>query len=507
MKEDLEKILKQKLELAKSEEEGAEHLKYQIGQKQEILGKRNLENEAKETQKRALYFEKIIGELKSTDYITEINTFTYILERGEKLKNHGIKYYAPLILHKTKDIVGTCETIPLKFLTKILGDNLENFVNHKIPLKVYKHKSQIIQVDAVPELKSNIEKYDSAIDVQNNFYKIKDLQNIVRPKYVSLNERPKIKEKLQETIEGLNSDLVQMNKKSSELNQTLNKIDDSEIRKLTEQLHVLEKRNPKEIECLENCLNFNNSDILSIEKKEIIAQNGTYKGYALCQNGEVIARWFDDEWFSMIFSSSTVKPMKNEPVRVTIPDFGLIKDLLEVKQGDYIALGLKTKIIGAENIDPLYEKVKNGVEILPYLNKKKGIIRAKGERNELRKTQPPQPRHWGQEHLGNLATGDIIEGEFFATGFTYQAFPVKKYVIVEANEENRATYIFNHKTFDSLRLMPREKLIYEKPEGYVGRILHAGSQDRWKKSLKCYLKNDIPANKQKAYVYSFVVKK
>jgi hypothetical protein len=192
---------------------------------------------------------------------------------------------------------------------------------------------------------------------------------------------------------------------------------------------------------------------------------------------------------------------------VPIPEFEQIKELLEVKPGDYFVLGSKTKILNPESIDPLYEKVKNGIEILPYLNKKKGIIRAKGEMSEFRKTQPPQPRHWGQEYLGGISRGDIIEGEFFATGFTYQAFPVKKYIIVEANEENRATYLFNKAKFDYLRTMSREKLIYEKPEGYIGRILHAGSQNNWKKALKHYLKKSNSPSKQKVSTYSFVVKK
>jgi hypothetical protein len=233
------------------------------------------------------------------------------------------------------------------------------------------------------------------------------------------------------------------------------------------------------------------------------------RGYMLCVNGDTAVRWIDGNWYDIIFSRSKVKPMKGEMTKFDVFDFDFIKNLLEIKEGDYISLESRTKIMESEGLHALFEKVRNGVEIFPYANehnKGKGI-KIKGERSG--KTPLPKPRHWGQEYLGNLTTGDIIEGEFFATGFTYQVFPVNQRMVIEANEENRATYILESEKFDSLRLVSRGKMISEKPEGYVGRVLHKGSRQKWKETLNDYLKRDyLPQTpKKKLYKYSFVVAK
>ena len=138
----------------------------------------------------------------------------------------------------------------------------------------------------------------------------------------------------------------------------------------------------------------------------------------------------------------------------------------------------------------IFGKVERGVEIFPAANRRGYRIPIE---EPIKPREEAQKRHWGQVFLSSLRPLEIIEGQLLGSGVAYRAyvFPENK-VVVECDEEARATYLIRREQFESLRHWPRSRLLAEQPEGFEGRIIHPGETDgdrsAWQSCVEAYVK-------------------
>jgi hypothetical protein len=162
--------------------------------------------------------------------------------------------------------------------------------------------------------------------------------------------------------------------------------------------------------------------------------------------------------------------------------------LLEVSAGDLITNeGVALTGKSYEVSSGIFEHVRNGVKIFPNSDIQSGykILLPRDRQNG---SGGLQPRHWGQEFLQGMNPDRITQGELFGSGLSYLAYHLGGRVIAEANLEAHGTYVFaNEAAFERLRTMPRDRLISERPDGFLGRIVHNGEPHKWEEGVKDYL--------------------
>ncbi len=132
-----------------------------------------------------------------------------------------------------------------------------------------------------------------------------------------------------------------------------------------------------------------------------------------------------------------------------------------------------------------FRQVREGIEILPDSSNPKGIKHyGKG------KSVPREIvfRTWGQNYLNELGPDSVVEGELLGSGGSYKAFYFDDQVVVEFDQEERATFVFDKSYFDSLRHWSRQEVRDSKPKGFNGRICHQEcDQDTWQIRVLEYL--------------------
>jgi hypothetical protein len=79
------------------------------------------------------------------------------------------------------------------------------------------------------------------------------------------------------------------------------------------------------------------------------------------------------------------------------------------------------------------------------------------------------------------------DGNLLGSGGYYIAYYFGDRVVVEFNEENRATYFFDKDYFDKLRVWHRSLILGTQPEGFHGRTIHKGDEDVWKSKVEEYI--------------------
>ena len=132
-----------------------------------------------------------------------------------------------------------------------------------------------------------------------------------------------------------------------------------------------------------------------------------------------------------------------------------------------------------------FEQIMTGVEILPSEDSPDGyrvIQRRDGREN------PDQPRHWGQVHLVQLRPDNIVTGELLGSGGSYKAYVFGDKTVVEFDQENRATYLFDTGYFENLRVWKRSRILSDSPPGFEGRIIHSANKDLWREQVSDFLR-------------------
>ncbi|MBW2978363.1 hypothetical protein KY331_05960 [Candidatus Woesearchaeota archaeon] len=133
----------------------------------------------------------------------------------------------------------------------------------------------------------------------------------------------------------------------------------------------------------------------------------------------------------------------------------------------------------------IFLQVMNGKEILPAPQQAEGYIvkTEKRKKNDL----ADRYRHWGQIFLGQLEPDEVVDGQILGSGGSYKAFVFRKKTVVEFDQEDHATYLFDTDFFNSLRHWNRQRILDQNPAGFQGRIIHEGSRSVWKTSVTDYL--------------------
>jgi hypothetical protein len=154
-------------------------------------------------------------------------------------------------------------------------------------------------------------------------------------------------------------------------------------------------------------------------------------------------------------------------------------DYQELPEGSFFDYnGVALSEGNQEEARKIFSHVLVGDTVLPRSKEKRGYhvqVKNSGKGQDL------EARTWGQEYLKEYEPERTIKGELLGSNSSYLAFTFGNLTVAEFDQEDRATYLFDTRQFDDLRQMNRAKLLREKPEGFLGRVIH----DRnWKDNIR-----------------------
>ncbi|MBT4804561.1 hypothetical protein HON71_00130 [Candidatus Woesearchaeota archaeon] len=162
------------------------------------------------------------------------------------------------------------------------------------------------------------------------------------------------------------------------------------------------------------------------------------------------------------------------------------KERVSFNEGDLITYS-GIPIVGDNAIyaSEIFQKVFTGIKILPRPEEPQGYQeKVENGKNEAEIVY----RHWGQIYLSKLGPEDVNQGEILGSGGSYKAFLFfRNKLVVEFDQEDRATYLFDPESFNELRMANRSKLISENPEGFYGRVIHHENRELWKEQVEDFL--------------------
>jgi hypothetical protein len=147
-------------------------------------------------------------------------------------------------------------------------------------------------------------------------------------------------------------------------------------------------------------------------------------------------------------------------------------------------------------IDDLFVKVVRGIEIFPAPELPMGYRERKSYR--LNDKEEIAFRIWSQEILSSMNPDKVGQGKLIGSGGSYKAFCFGDKVLVEFDQEDRATYVLSKDYFDVLRVKPRLEIIREKPKGFIKRIVHTLDRKKWIKQIKEIIENKKEKKEEKA---------
>jgi hypothetical protein len=184
---------------------------------------------------------------------------------------------------------------------------------------------------------------------------------------------------------------------------------------------------------------------------------------------------------------------QDEPLRFVKKDIeeshlALTQELLGLRKYDVIT-PTGYRLFGAQErkAKEIFWRARNGLEILPAPDEPLGYIqrRPRGVRDN---GEPTAFDSREQKYLRRQRPERIEPGELLGSGGSYLAFYFGNKVFVEADQDDRATYIFTKNGFEKLHNLPRQQLIMEKPKGFIGRIFHyEDDRARWREEMRKYL--------------------
>ena len=178
-------------------------------------------------------------------------------------------------------------------------------------------------------------------------------------------------------------------------------------------------------------------------------------------------------------------------------DYGVenfMRDIFQLNSGDFFYYGFTTMaskgIIKFEGenkrmLTEIFHAIETGEDIIP--NPEINLhtaIRNYHSRSTRRDAEVQPERTWGQEFLYSLNPVRVEPCAIWGDGNSYRLFYIGDRIIAEADGEGRATYAFRNDSFDRLHHQHKSELLGNRPDGFLGRIVHSKSHDIWKDKVR-----------------------
>ncbi len=228
---------------------------------------------------------------------------------------------------------------------------------------------------------------------------------------------------------------------------------------------------------------------VKIKKSVMSSLEGSRPFYSLWADDSLVLLYFEGNFF---YTSTT---RKDDPLEINLVTKGMQELLLKAvnkaenelsfKEGDLITYS-GIPIVGNNEIyaSEIFQKVFTGIKILPKPEEPQGY------QEQLKSGKTEQEivyRHWGQIYLSSLNPENVNQGEILGSGGSYKSFQFGDRLVVEFDQEDRATYLFDPESFDELRMRNRSEIISENPKGFYGRVIHHENQKLWKKQISNFI--------------------
>lgn len=280
-----------------------------------------------------------------------------------------------------------------------------------------------------------------------------------------------------------------------EMRKTLEKRIDDDLRQLGEnEAKLVEEKKSESL--LKNEFGYLNSVLKTAEEKA-----GIRKGLSGLFGKPCYSAWIGESPVLMYSEGNfyyVASNRKDEPLKINLVTAPAAKAHLKnavskaqkelsFKEGNFITYNGMPLIKGNETYAAeLFQKIFQGIEILPRPEEPKGYYE-KAQQSEGTESEIVY-RHWGQIFLSMLSPDEVKQGEVLGSGGSYKSFKFGEKVVVEFDQADRATYLFDTASFDKLRTRNRSELLNENPSGFYGRVIHHENRDLWKDGISKFLK-------------------
>lgn len=230
--------------------------------------------------------------------------------------------------------------------------------------------------------------------------------------------------------------------------------------------------------CAERILNQEMPEIRKLEE------------YSLYAGNRRIARVEENGAISVIATTSKTKPFRI--IKKSLY-YNPHSSVIPLKAGDFITIdGFKIYDDAKRVAEAIFKKVEEGIEMLPEGDEKQGY-RIRERKARTAQGEVETARTWGQDFIASLSPIDRKQGELMGSGGSYIAFFFGNgRVIMEFDQKDRATYLVTREQYDILRHWSREKMLRQRPEGFLGRIIHIGETEEekniWADALREYIR-------------------
>jgi len=196
----------------------------------------------------------------------------------------------------------------------------------------------------------------------------------------------------------------------------------------------------------------------------------------LCKSGD----------FQYLRAARKDKPLELLVEEVPAQTLLIPSQLQLLKDGNLYDSSLRPLYGYAEEIAAgVFLQVINGKLILPAPDKPEGYV-VRGDTKPIIDTEP-QYRHWGQVHLAKLNPERVTDGKLLGSGGSYKAFVYGGKTVVEFDQPDHATYLFDTSDFEILSVWNRSKILETNPNGFRGRILHHEDRGKWRTLVERFI--------------------
>ena len=155
----LKNKLKERKNIVKTQLKEMKSLKKIINENKDRIDDSNEKNLAgiRNAERMISLLERTVDDLRGTEWLSELSTYTFVRRRHNychkpEYTENEREYFAPIITHAdAKDDfhtgVDTNTVIPIKYLEKLVGIELDSQVNKKIPIKLYRLGETVVNVE------------------------------------------------------------------------------------------------------------------------------------------------------------------------------------------------------------------------------------------------------------------------------------------------------------------------------------------------------------------------
>jgi hypothetical protein len=267
---------------------------------------------------------------------------------------------------------------------------------------------------------------------------------------------------------------------------------EQEMRSIRDGTHQSLPRPPGELAYLARVKKvYEANPVPSIEKNYFSFKRMDNRGYSLWYGGSLVMQRTPKGQYEYIFTTAKAKPFAIHRTKQEVRDEKYARSLVNLGIYDFVtADGVKLNGAARDIADQVFSIVRNGIEMFPEENEKGYRVHNPPSGNG-REHSPLVSRHWGQSHLADQSPDEITQGQLWGSGHSYKAYRFGGVVIVESDRTNDATYVLTAPHFASLRAASRSQLLRTEPEGFLGRVIHTGSEDdsrtAWTEEIAKYI--------------------